>query len=287
VIAECPDPIVLPAGLRERVLQASQTARAAGTSVPDVPEISASEAFSRSVDAFYGVLCALSEDDWQRPVLRELTVQGLVGHLIGVEYDVHRALSGDVTVADIEHVESTQAEADRQAGRVPEATRSQWRAAVERTIELVARFDPDSEVAIHRLQLSVGPLLLVRAFELWTHENDIRSATVLPPSVPDPPTLQLMTNLAARALPVGADRIGLTTPARVRLVLTGIGGGTWDVTLNNAPSDGPPVRIIANTVDFCRLVANRAVPSELDLHISGDLDQATDILAAFSALALD
>ncbi len=40
-----------------------------------------------------------------------------------------------------------------------------------------------------------------------------------------------MTELAARAVPVGAERIGLDEPTRVRLVLTGAGGGTWDVSL--------------------------------------------------------
>ena len=94
------EPMVLPAGLRERVLEASRQARAAGRSVPEVVEISPAEAFSRAADAFYRLLCALGDDDWRIPVLRGLDVQGLVGHLIGVEDDMHRCLSGDPEVAD-------------------------------------------------------------------------------------------------------------------------------------------------------------------------------------------
>ncbi len=280
-------PLVLPAGLRDRVLRASHAARGAGRALPELPSIDATEAFRRAADAFYGVLCALSDEEWQRPVLRGLTVQGLVGHLIGVEHDGQRAVAGDPIVAELDHVESTQPEADRQAGRPAAATRSEWRAAVDLTIRLMAALDHEGEVAVHRMRLSVGALAVVRAFELWTHENDIRSATALPPSVPDPSTLRLMSDLAARALPVGADRVGLRGHTRVRLVLTGPGGGTWDVALGDSTGAGVPVRIIADAVDLCRLAANRAVPDELDLHVSGDLEQAEQVLAAIAALALD
>ena len=65
-----------PAGLRERVLEASLRARQAGHTVPEVPRISPGEAFSRAADAFYGLLCALGEQDWRLHVLRDLDVQG-------------------------------------------------------------------------------------------------------------------------------------------------------------------------------------------------------------------
>ena len=55
-------------------------------------------------------------------MLRDLDVQGLVGHLTGVEEDVQRCLAGDPSVGQADHVESTQLAADRQAGRP--ATRS-------------------------------------------------------------------------------------------------------------------------------------------------------------------
>ncbi len=107
----------LPAGLRERVMAASLRARAAGRPEPAAPEISPAEAFSRTAESFYQMLGALHEEDWARPALRGLDVQGLVGHLTGVEEDMHRSLAGDLEVADAGHVESTQAAAARQAGR--------------------------------------------------------------------------------------------------------------------------------------------------------------------------
>jgi len=279
---------VLPAGLRERVLEASRQARAAGRSVPEVVEISPAEAFSRAADAFYRLLCALGDDDWRITVLRGLDVQGLVGHLIGVEDDMHRCLSGDPELADASHVESTQPAAARQAGRPAARTRADWRRAADRTLDLVhAAGDPCAEVAMHGMRLPLGALLVARAFELWTHDDDIRRAAGLPLTVPDPSTLGLMTRLAARLLPHAAARTGLHEPVNVRLVLTGPGGGTWDIAVGEGPPDPVSVRIIADAVGFCRLVANRVTPADLDLHVTGDPGRAAGVLAAASALALD
>lgn len=280
--------MAVPAGLRDRVLEASRQARAVGHSVPQVVEISPAEAFSRAADAFYGLLCALSDDDWRLTVLRGLDVQCLVGHLIGVEDDMWRCLAGDPDVADANHVESTQAAAAGQAGRPPAQTRAEWRCAADRTLSLADAFgDHEAEVAVHGMRLTLGALLIVRAFELWTHDNDIRRAAGLPSSVPDPSTLRLMTELASRALPPAAARMGLHEPINVRLVLTGAGGGTWDVAVGDGPSDPVSIRIVTDAVGFCRLVANRITPADLDPHVTGHPGRAAGVLAAASALALD
>jgi hypothetical protein len=104
------------------VLDASRRARAAGEPVPEVPAISPAEAFSRAADALYRTLSALESAAWSRPAIRDLDVQGLVGHLTGVEDDVRRCLAGDPAVSLAGHVESTQAAAARQAGRDPAQT---------------------------------------------------------------------------------------------------------------------------------------------------------------------
>ena len=293
----------LPMGLRERVMAVSLLARGIGQPVPAVPEISADEAFARAADAFYELLRALREQGWKTEALRGLDVQGLVGHLTGVEHDTHRALAGDTAVADAEHVESTQGSAVRQAGRSPAQTLDEWRRAAGRTLELVRVADSDlaaggsDRIAVHGIRLPLGDLLVVRAFELWVHDNDIRRAVGLPPSVPDPPVLRLMSDLAARMLPYAAARMGLAEPVDVHLVLTGPGGGTWDVAMGQeagsleAGSQGAAgqesLAIVADAVGFCRLAANRVTPAELGPHITGDEDRAVGVLTAAATLALD
>jgi uncharacterized protein (TIGR03083 family) len=277
----------LPADLRERVLGASLRARAAGWPSPPAPQITGAEAFRRAADAFHGMLLTLSAKDWAKPALRDLDVQGLVGHLTGVEEDMHLALAMDPEVAMASHVESTQPAADRQAGRGAAQTRAEWRHAADRTMDLVrALGDPGAEVAVHGMRLPLDLLLVARAFELWVHDNDIRRAVGLPPAAPDASTLSLMTSSVAGMLPLAAALTGVSEPTSVHLVLTGPGGGTWDLSIGEG-LDPSATTIVADAVGFCQLVGNRAAPDELDLYITGDSGRAARVLAAASALALD
>jgi uncharacterized protein (TIGR03083 family) len=279
----------LPGGLRERVLQASRRARAAGQPFPQVPEISGAEAYRRAAGALYQTLRGLAAGDWRRPAIRNLDVQGLVGHLTGVEDDVRRALAGDPEAGTADHIASTQPAAARQAGRDPARTLQEWRGAVDSMLAQVAGLDDHGAiVAVHGILLPLNALLVARAFELWTHDNDIRLSCGLPPAVPDPETLHQMTVLGASLLPFATRRAGLRRGVRVHLVLTGAGGGTWDVELGDEqPSDPVQASIVIDAVGFCRLVANRATPAELQPHITGDRDDVGRVLAAAMTLALD
>ncbi len=279
----------LPAGLRARVLEASRRARAAGEPFPEVLAISGAEAYRRAADELYRTLHQLVADDWRRPAIRDLNVQGLVGHLTGVEDDVRRALEGDREAETADHIASTQRAAARQMGRAPVQTLEEWRGAVDSMLARVAGLDDHAViVGVHGIQLPLNALLVARAFELWTHENDIRLSCGLPPAVPDPATLHQMTVLGADLLSFAARRAGLRRSARVHLVLTGVGGGTWDVELGDEqPSDPVQASIIIDAVGFCQLAANRATPGELEPHITGDRDHASEVLAAAMTLALD
>lgn len=286
--AEMTGRAAVPAGLRERVMVASRQARAAGHGVPEVVAASPLEAFRRAADALHVLLLSLRDEDWRAPVLRGLDAQGLVGHLIGVEEHVQRSLSGDPVVAGADHVESTLPWAARQAGRPPAQTREDWRHAVDRTLQLIGDLhDLDGIATVHGVPLPVRDLLVARSFELWTHDNDIRAAIGLPSSVPDAPALKPMTMLATGLLPFAAALAGLTDPVRLHLVLTGPGGGTWDVALGEQHGLAAPVTIVADVVGFCRLFANRVAAADLDAHVTGDGDLAARVLAAASTLALD
>jgi uncharacterized protein (TIGR03083 family) len=285
--AQGSEPVVLPSGLRDRVMSASHQVRPPGKAVPEIVEDSPPEAFAHAADAFGQMLGALAPDDWHTPVLRDLDVQGLVGHLTGVERDVQRSIAGDPAVGSAEHVQSTQSAALEQAGRTPEETTAQWRDAVDRTLSLAGESDLDAMVAIHGVGLRARDLLVARTFELWTHENDIRGVTGLPPSVPAPSTLRPMTDLATALLPFGAAITNLSEPISVHLVLTGPGGGTWDVAVGEPASDLAAVGIITDAVSFCRLFANRINPADVPMHVTGDERRATSVLTAAAALALD
>jgi uncharacterized protein (TIGR03083 family) len=280
----------LPAALRDRVLAAARAARPPGRSLPAAADITPVEALRRAVDALDRVLHVLTPQEWRVPALRDLDVNGLVGHLTGVELDVARALSGDPAVAFAGHVASTQGAAVAAAGQSIEETHRRWRAAADTTLRLLEDDDPARIVAVHGMQLPLGALLVVRAFELWTHENDVRAAVALPPGAPDPSTLPMMTDLAARLLPHGVARVDAAQePVDVHLVLTGSGGGTWDVAVGERSSGSqvPEVTIVTDALAFCRLVANRVPPADLHPCLSGAVAHAPRVLAGAAALALD
>jgi uncharacterized protein (TIGR03083 family) len=283
----------LPSELRERVLAAAWTARPVGRAVPEPSRISPVTAFSRAAEGLDQTLDGLATPLWRMPVLRGLDVHGLVGHLIGVEHDMQRALSGDPAVADADHVQSTQAAADQQTTRTSEQTRRDWREATDRTLTLLeSASDLDRVVGLHRTRLPLGSLLVARAFELWTHDNDIRTAAELALTRPDPPTLTLMTRLAVRLLPYGIHQVDPeSAPVDLHLVLTGPGGGTWNIALDDRTDhdrgDVPDVGIVADAFTFCRLVANRIHPEDLHPHLTGVVAHVPRILAGAAALALD
>lgn len=278
--------------LRERVLAAARAARSPGRPVPADPGISPMEALRRAVTHFDAELDTLDDEQWRRQALRGLDVQRLVGHLIGVERDFFRCLTADPGGADQDdHVAATEAVAQAQAGRATAATRADWLAAMERTLGYLAAVGPDvlaGELTMHRIGLPVRAWLVVRAFELWTHENDIRRAVGHKPRNPDPATLALMTDLAVALLPVGLAKVGRSAPGQAaRVVLTGPGGGAWDVPLDGNGVESPAVRLVADAAAFCWVVANRIRPSDLLVHVSGETGLAADLLAGAAALALD
>ena len=276
-----------PRGLRERVLTAALTARTSGRVTPAAEPITAVEGLRCSAQSLHQALSPLDETQWRTPALRGLDVQALVGHLIGVETDVERALTGAArAVAVADHITSTQPTAQAQRGRPGRATLHDWATTSDRVLDLLAEADLDAPVAVHGLRLTTTSLSIVRTFELWTHENDIRRALGMPPTDPDASTLTVMTDFATTVLPRAAAIRQIETPVNLRLVLTGPGGGTWQVRLGDEPPRAD-IGVVTDAADFCRLVANRTAAPDLPAYTTGDPALVRQVLHAATTLALD
>ncbi len=77
--------------------------------------------------------------------------------------------------------------------------------------------------------------------------------------------------------------VALSTPSPApRVVLTGNGGGTFDL--------GDPSRrdtiLVVDVVDYCRLAARRIAPDDLDMDVEGDRAVADRLLAAARVFAV-
>lgn len=277
-----------PAQLWPRVLEHALSRRAAGRSRPPAADIRGAEVFGRAAERLNGLLGELELADWRRPALRDLDVQGLMGHLIGVEREFLGLLQGEEGASPAgAHVASTQGAALAQAGRPPAETRTEWAGLVQETLDRVVR--AADMRPWYGISLPLDLIMVVRGFELWIHEEDVRRATDRALVDPDEDSLARMTDLAATLLSESSGPIGfLSTP--LRLVLTGPGGGTWDLPpgSDGAPGDRPgPTRVVLGAAAFCRIVASRLDPDGAGALVDGDEQAAGALFAAAGALALD
>jgi len=273
--------------LRARVLAAASEVRTPGRSV-DAPEwISGTEAFRRAVMSLDELLGALSDDEWARPALRDLDAQGLVGHLTGVEEAFAAVLLGAEDIAD--HVDDTQSAALRQRGVAPLETHRQWFDAASKSIALLEDLDVAAPVSFYGVTLPLDDVLVIRAFEMWIHDEDIRRATGRELAAPDPERLARMVGLVSKLLPAGIAGSGNARDgATARVVLTGTDGGTWDVNLDGSTEErSASTRIVVDAADFCRIVGNREDQDSSGAVVTGDQSVAAGVLVGAAALALD
>jgi uncharacterized protein (TIGR03083 family) len=164
-----------------------------------------------------------------------------------------------------------------------------WRAAVA----AVRRWAEDpahsgDDVACFGLVLSRDSVLLTRAFEIWTHADDIRRELGRPAVHPEPVTLHRMANMSVTATPIGLEVIGRAHRGKsARVVLTGPGGGSWLIPLGMSEVAEPAdVVVTLDTVDWCLLVAERIAPDALAYEATGDSSLVPDLVAAASAFAM-
>jgi uncharacterized protein (TIGR03083 family) len=282
-----------PPSLLKRMLSAAARVRPAGASHGAPVRIGGAEALSRAVAQLNALLTGLDVVEWHAPALRDLDVQGLLGHLIGVELAFHGTLTSEGANEAQEHVASTQPHAVAQRGRHPHETLADWNSATDLTQSLLSNHPMNEATTFYGAVLPLDHVLVIRAFEMWIHEEDIRRATGHDLVAPDDARLARMAELATLLLPSVLAKSSSSRPdASVRLVLSGSGGGTWDFALDGAAIDSSTCHrraalIVLDVTDFCRVVGNRLGLKDTDSWIEGDLDVAAEVFAAASSLALD
>jgi uncharacterized protein (TIGR03083 family) len=252
------------------------------------------------VDDVTALLDGLAAGHWETPTLAEgWDVLGVVGHLCGVEELMLARLDDIPDWTPEAFVAASDAGAERARVDGPGATRARWRDLSSAVLAHPA-LAPDAS--------GYGPASLwdgddaprrqsvvVRAFEIWNHGEDVRRAVGRPVTAPTPAHQHLMAELGVRALPLMLAARGRTHPGRsARVVLTGPGGGDWLIPL--APGETPSVPAVTLTMDvveFCFRVADRRRPEELSTRVAvvddTDPDEAdrliADLLESASALA--
>ena len=312
------DEVAPPPHLRQRVLAAAFRRRPPGTARRpagtaddrgavdvdrDVDGGSPVEVHRIELRRVLDLLDGLEHDDWTRsldpPELAGWTVHDLVVHLaaneslladrLGVPVPGAAETSGD-------NADRTAAARVRHRGQPPGAARAELRAAAEAVAQRVSTLDAealDATIDWWGRPTPVRIALLVRAFESWTHADDIRRALHLPMLAAPPASLATMTLTACGWVPLMLAARGIRKPGRsVRFTFTDLPGTSYDVALDEVgvvrpPGSRPPdATIEVDAESFCRTVGNRVAPTELGYRSTGDIELAREVIGAVPALAV-
>lgn len=280
-----------PLAVRPRILSAAKD-RPRLRPVP----LSPVEALAAVVVDVGELLASLTGDDWSTAAaLGELSVRDTVSHLTGADRYLGvktgawvEPLAGD----ELDHLAISRPSIDAGTLLTNAELLDRWQvtsAALIAHLRTIPAADLGEPSRYNVIEAPLGGVLVARAFELWTHTEDICRAIGRPLRPPSADVLGAMTDVAAELVPVGYQlETGRTDSQTLRLVLTGPGGGTWDRALTPGAMAGPPdIVVVADAVDFCRLIAMRLAPADLDCEIIGELTMGHAVLAGATRFAMD
>lgn len=234
---------------------------------------------ARAVNDVHHTITLISADDWERPAVNGLSVGELVGHLIGTQLLMAAEFGlGSPITNSTDHIESTRPAIAAGVALLPDAAAAEFKRVSDVLTNHLLQLD-DIGLAVQSrfgtIDAEIRFLLVVRVFELWTHDNDLRRVVGLDRVEPDADRLWMMTRTV---MPIVVGRLG---GDRMRIVLTGAGGGVWPACHDEI------AEIALDATAFCRRVANRVSLDHLDADTSGDRAAAHELLERLAALALD
>ncbi len=286
------------AALAERTLAAAlatRPARAVDLSPLDVHLIESSR--------LTALLASLQPDQWTAaigPDLPDWDVHDLAAHLAATESLLAEQLGAPSFTPEVDDQPTPRAHAAVARHRTLPAAQVQHELETAYSLVQDAGAARRAEAASRTvvwfgLDFTVDDVLVQRAFEIWTHADDIRQALDLPCLPPPPPSLAVMSATAVQLLPLLLATSGVDAQGRrARITLDGDGGATFDLDLGLEPTSvadaptapTPDLVLELDVVDFCRSLADRLPPDELSYRATGDTDLAAALVAALPALAV-
>jgi uncharacterized protein (TIGR03083 family) len=248
------------------------------------------EVYETQAKALLDLCRTLTHDQWQLTAAPySWTVHELVSHVFVGEVYTAQVLglpTGYDQLDGSNHLE-TGADIIAQQNAAPtretlRLCRERIQATLKRLPELTADGD-NTFVEYHGWPMPIDPLLIVRSFEFWTHADDIRRAIGAPTEDPSPNDLRAMSSTSVENLEliIAVAFPGAPT-GRTRIVLTGPGGGTFDI----GSGEERVTTAVIDVVDYCRMAARRLPPTDMSADMKGNLDVASALWEAAQALAM-
>jgi uncharacterized protein (TIGR03083 family) len=273
------DALAPPRDVRASVFERARATRAPRRQSP-------LEVHTEVEEALVALLDEVPESALDLPTVNGLTVRELVAHLAAME----SVLAMWMGVPTLPEVEDDRLE--ERTAAVIELTRDWTLADVialwRRSMAAVRAAAPNH--ATSRWFGSTMPtdlVLLVRAFETWTHTDDIRRALGRALEAPSAAAMRTMAEGSMTMVPTALERTGLARHDRsARIVLTGPGGGEWNVAMAiDSEVRAPDVTVTLPVVEWCRRFSERLSAEELDVSMRGDRELGVALVAAAPAFA--
>lgn len=274
-----------PPELRGRTLAAARAARRPGRSSADSADPVA--VYFRQLTAYDNALDQV--EDWTAPTDAKWSVHDLLAHSIEIERYFGARLGlwpFEVRGPEHDHRAMTEPAVAAASGIEVSELVATWRVTANAIRQHLSLEAPPSIVRFHALDMASGDCLALRAFELWTHTDDIHRSQQQRLTTPPDADLAVLANTAVGLIPLGMAIRGVSRPNdTMRLVLTGPGGGTWVERLSRGAPEVPTIMMVADIVEFCRMAAQRISVDDLDALVDGDADTARSVLVGASAFA--
>jgi uncharacterized protein (TIGR03083 family) len=270
-------PLVPPPNLRSNVLEL------AGSIEP----ASGVDAYTEITDAFEEELRDLPRDAVETVTHNGLTIRQLVAHLTAIDAVFMDELLPTATGRPFIDANTVVEITDAALARVGDASFDdlfrEWK-VTRGKLRDAANAAPDHDV----MGYSTEDALVIRAFETWTHLDDVRRNAGRPGFVPAASVLRAMGDLSVRVVPYALAAQGLTRPGEsVKIVLTGPGGRAWHVPLapGEVPEGDPTAVMTVDIVDWCARFADRLTPAQLAVQVEGDRAIVDDVVLSAPAFA--
>jgi uncharacterized protein (TIGR03083 family) len=264
-----------PLALRDRMLDLA---------AQRVPPVTPAEALQAETDRFQSFLDTVSADDVGTVTHNGLNVHDLVAHVEVIDRAFVDEVDTNVFIGANEVAQITAVDLAQHGGESFAQTVTRFRRTREELIGLGDRLPKDARVAGYSRDSS----LVVRAFETWTHHDDIRRALGRDDELPAPAVVRAMAEVAMGSLPLALAMRGVARPGRTaRVVLTGPGGGEWTFACEPGAEPGAVADVVISTdvMDLCRRFADRLDADRLPMTVDGDEELARELVGAADAFA--
>jgi uncharacterized protein (TIGR03083 family) len=255
-------------------------------------------AFEQTVRSTIALAETFGASDWELPTdCPGWTVRDQVSHIVGVErmflgdQEPDHTLPGELPHVRHDFARMLEVSVDVRRGRPGDEVLAELRETLDRRLAVLATTDPAEPTPAPDGR--AGPysrLMMFRAFDCWTHEQDIRRAVGRPGNL-DAPAADRARQILTAGLPlVVAKRAGAEPGRSVALEVTGpptfrmcvvVGDDGRGRVAEPAPADST-VALAMTWEGYARLASGRCAAEDAEVSVDGDRELADRVLGSMA-----